>query len=137
MTLFGHKAAACAGAIAKVIAEAGGHSDLLPPNILEEWLEFFAEGIFSVILSTFVTVSKDTSSFGTSDLMVKSLGQALIHIPDEQLFEHSLEANLVVADVDFRSIYPDKLVFLLNHLAPLIVSENRAAQITAYHLLNR
>ena len=58
-------------------------------------------------------------------------------IPDDQLFQHSLEPKFLVQDVDCDGSFPDNLLFLMNHLAPLVTCQQRAIQMTATNLLMR
>ena len=79
---------------------AGSRSNI-PENIFEEWKEFFASGIFSVVLNSFVKLSskgfhnRETHSqqANLERALLNSLGTAVINIPDDQLFEHSLVSN--------------------------------------------
>jgi hypothetical protein len=48
-----------------------------------------------------------------------------------------LPAKFLADDVDCDATFPDKLLFLLNHLAPMLASDQRAIQLTAFHLLFR
>jgi len=125
-------------------------------DVIEEWQNFFAEGIYSVILNTFVAMAthyqNDSKSRGrksmdtNSKIMISQLlvafGQTLKTIPDEQLIEtHTLPAKFNTQDVITCSpdqlALPDKIVFLLNHLSPLLTSSERSIQLTSFHLLNR
>ena len=148
-------------------------------NITEEWQNFFADGIYSVLLNTFVSLasrlkphmvlqlemkgkSKITKQApksivnanlenklhveSSNDILVSqllnSLGSALRAIPDEQLFEsHDLPAKFNTQDIITCSpeqlALPDKIVFLLNHLFPLLPCKERSVQTTTFHLLNR
>ena len=148
-------------------------------NITEEWQNFFADGIYSVLLNTFVKLASRLKSHmvlqleikgktkitkqapksivnaylenklhveSSTDILVSqllnSLGSALRMIPDEQLFEsHDLPAKFNTQDVITCSpeqlALPDKIVFLLNHLFPLLPCKERSVQTTTFHLLNR
>ena len=125
-------------------------------DVIEEWQNFFAEGIYSVILNTFVAMatyfqnhlkSRDGKNMDKisktiiSQLLV-AFGKAIKTIPEEQLIEaHGLPAKFNTQDVITCSpdqlALPDNIVFLLNHLCPLLTSSERSIQITAFHLLIR
>ncbi len=65
-------------------------------------------------------------------------GDALRLIPMDQLIQHSLPARFLASDVDATEpSLPDNLVFLLNHVAPLLEAKSRSVQSTAFHLLQR
>ena len=65
-------------------------------------------------------------------------GQLLTSIPKDLLLEHDLPAKFLATDVDAtEATLPNKLVALLNHLTPFLLSESRSAQITAFSLLER
>ena len=132
--------------LASKVAEilSSGDARNAPENVREEWSEFFAEGIFSVLLSAFVRLSasaksgEPASSSPSSPALLavlRALGPALLHIPDKQLFEHQLEAKYFADDVD--SSLPEPFLFLMNHLCPLLTSVDRPVKATAFHLLSR
>ena len=142
-------------------------------DVIEEWQNFFADGIYSVILNTFVCMAStfqdnmkskagkrfedksvehndegrnmDIINTSTSMLNVQllsALGSTLRTVPDEQLIEsHGLPAKFNTQDVmtctPEQLALPDKIVFLLNHLCPLLSSTERAIQTTAFYLLSR
>ena len=71
----------------------------------------------------------------------------MVCIPDGPLFTHQLKPKFLVEDVDCDANFPEPLLFLLNHLGPLVVEaacdneakvrRGRAAQVAAYKLLYR
>jgi hypothetical protein len=58
-------------------------------------------------------------------------------MPPEQLQSHKLPAKYVTDDLDSSetSSFPENLVFILNHLVPMLSCERRSVQTTAYKLL--
>ena len=132
-------------------------------EITEEWKNFFADGIYSIILNVFVTMASNFQANATSkhekksseklnvyrktnDILISQLliafGSTLRTIPDEQLTEsHGLPAKFNTQDVITCSpeqlALPDNIVFLLNHLCPLLFCSERSIQTTAFHLLNQ
>ena len=71
----------------------------------------------------------------------------MVFIPDGPLFSHQLKPKFLVEDVDCDANFSEPLLFLLNHLGPLVVDaacdhrakerRGRAAQVAAYRLLYR
>ena len=130
--------------------------------VLEEWGDFFAAGIYATVLNAFVSVATHfqleydnagEENQNATDLathfkqllkvqLLRGLGSVLRNIPDNQLFEtHQLPAKYNTDDICTCSAdelaMPDKIVFLLNHLSPLLISPERAIKFTALHLLQR
>jgi hypothetical protein len=119
-------------AVSEILAFSEADS-VVPANVKEEWEEFFSEGIFSALINTFVRMSSRSSSSTAASApapeeeaysrlsVLRSLGPALRFIPDKQLFEHRLEPKYFADDVD--SVLPEKLLFLVNHLCPMVAAE--------------
>lgn len=111
-------------------------------SLLEEWEEFFAAPIYTTLLGLFVDLTIDRVEQPEADHVLEnllcSLGNALRCVPLQQLLDHNLPAKFLASDVDAAEAQlPDNLVFLLNHLAPMVQSRARPVQTTSYHLLKR
>ena len=52
--VFGREVARLAARVAAVLGSPDSSSCTVPENVREEWTEFFSEGIFSILLSSFV-----------------------------------------------------------------------------------
>ena len=71
------------------------------------------------------------------------MGQSLRLIPAEQLLSHKLPAKYIADDLDSAetTTFPENLVFMLNHLVPMLSCgrgtffERRSVQLTAFRLL--
>ncbi len=127
-----------ASAVAELMGEEDGVDAGVPRGTRDEWREFFADGVFSVLFGAFVDLASGASSAASSPAALDALGAALARIPDEQLFDHQLPAKFLVEDVDCDANFPEKLLFLLNHLCPLVAAaEAPAVQRTAFRLLLR
>jgi hypothetical protein len=111
-------------AVSEILAFSEADS-VVPANVKEEWEEFFSEGIFSALINTFVRMSSRSSSSTAASAPAPeeeaSSRPALRFIPDKQLFEHRLEPKYFADDVD--SVLPEKLLFLVNHLCPMVAAE--------------
>eukprot|EP00094_Tigriopus_californicus_P008308 TCALIF_08004-PA protein Name:"Similar to ltn1 E3 ubiquitin-protein ligase listerin (Xenopus tropicalis)" AED:0.24 eAED:0.24 QI:0/1/0.71/1/1/1/7/0/933 len=123
--------------VAEIFAHPGQSGLLVPDHSKEEWAHFFGEGIYSVVFAMFMQMTQDLSGKDRSQHLITRLSEALLQMPDEQLFGHHLEPLFLVDDVDSDGVFPDHLVFLLNHLSPLITSDIRPLQVTSFHLLGR
>ncbi len=110
-----------------------------PASTVSEWAEFFASGIYSVLFAAYVNLAyADDSDYEHRMTTCSNLGLALLQMPDEQLFEHSLPPKFNVDDVDCDANFPEKLLFLLNHLCPLIsAADAPKLQSSAFSLLLR
>ena len=65
-------------------------------------------------------------------------GQVLEFIPMEYLLQNELPAKFFVTDVDaMEGTLPNNLVTILNHLGPMLKSESRSIQLTAFSLLQK
>jgi len=106
----------------------------LPPKLREEWAEFFSEGVFSVLLPVFVTVSSSPDPNNISTYLMKELGSALVHCPAPFLLSVKLNPLYLVQDVDSPQL-PDDITYLYNHIGPLLLSPCRHTQVTAAHIL--
>ncbi|XP_066277345.1 E3 ubiquitin-protein ligase listerin-like isoform X3 [Branchiostoma lanceolatum] len=111
----------------------------LPGNLFTEWNEFFSEGAYSVVLPMFMKLA-DTSKDQLkspplpSRRLLEATCAAVVHVPEDVLQAHPLEARLVAGQ---PSQLPDRLQTLLNHLCPMLLVENRALQLAAFKLLLR
>ena len=132
--MFTREVSLLAGAVASILEK---KDSSVPQSTTDEWKEFFAQGIFSVLLRRFVEVASGIDQEESSSV-ASALGQALDHIPEEQLLDHELEPKFLVEDVDCDANFPEKLLFLLNHLCPLVgTASAEAVQETAFKLLLR
>jgi len=141
-----------------------GSEDSRGKELVEEWNEFFVDGIFGGLLSRTLEICNSNLKPGTLDdgmwmrpsgcgcgqmdvneyittrlngtSLLRSMGPLLKLLPDQHLIEHSLPAKFHPEDVD-ATVLPDKVVFLLNHLCPLIVTHSPQNGAIAYTLLKR
>nr|XP_017518790.2 E3 ubiquitin-protein ligase listerin [Manis javanica] len=107
----------------------------LPINLINEWKEFFSQGIHSMLLPLLVTVtgeSKDTSETSFQNAVLKPMCETLTYIPKNQLLSQKLPAKLVAGQ---KTNLPEYLQTLLNTLAPLLLFRARPVQIAVYHML--
>ena len=109
----------------------------------DEWNEFFLDSIFQVVFTLCVRLAKsvatessqqDVVSLKLTETMVASLCDLLTTVPDQKLLDHTLPALFRAEDVD-ASVLPDQIVFLLNHLSPLLSSSNPVVSRTGFLLL--
>ena len=56
-------------------------------------------------------------------MLLSALGSALHFIPDKELFGHRLEPKYF-ADTDVESSLPENILFLLNHLCPILAPDS-------------
>jgi len=105
----------------------------LPPKLREEWAEFFSEGVFSVLLPVFVTISSSDKN-NISTYLMRELGSALVHCPVPLLLSVKLNPLYLVQDVDSPQL-PDGITYLYNHIGPLLMSSCRHTQVTAAHIM--
>ncbi|XP_041948451.1 E3 ubiquitin-protein ligase listerin [Alosa sapidissima] len=118
-------------------APPSGVVEQLPPELCTEWQEFFSEGINSLLLPLLVKIPEvfrepDDPLFPLA--AVRAVGEALTHIPVQQLLENKLPARLVAGQ---RSNLPDVQQTLLNTLTPLLLFKARPLQLSVYHMLNK
>jgi len=135
-----------AHAMGSLLGPVGHHPALSPPpdsakdwtpphlKLREEWAEFFSEGVFSVLLPVFVTVSASPDPNSIASHLMSELGSALVHCPASLLLSVNLQPLFLVQDVDSSQL-PDSITFLYNHLGPLLLSPCRHTQVTAAHIL--
>ncbi|GFN93637.1 E3 ubiquitin-protein ligase listerin-like [Plakobranchus ocellatus] len=99
-----------------------------------EWSEFFAEGVFSVLLPMFVSLSTSDSKWQREiwSLVQTPLCSAVSLCPEWLVLTHQLPPHLTASDTSSLS---DSLKTLLNHLCPLLMSRERCVEVTAYWLL--
>ena len=108
-------------------------SDSVPQKLRYEWDEFFSEGVYSVLVPAFVSLSSGLQRAPTS--LLKRLASAVSRCPPALLMEAQLPALHLVQDVDIHIPLPDNITFLYNHLTPLLLSPCRHVQVAASLLL--
>ncbi|KAK2159778.1 hypothetical protein LSH36_146g00025 [Paralvinella palmiformis] len=103
-------------------------------NLVTEWLEFFSEGIYSLLLPLFVEVAGGihTTPGPSTNLMLISLSSAVSWCPVPHLRQNSLPVKLIAED---ECHLPESYQTTLNHLCPLLLNPNRSVQLTSYKLL--
>lgn len=115
-------------------------SDLLeklPSQLAGEWVDFFVEGIYNLLLPLPVNI---TEAFKEPDdpafplMVLQSVGVALTFVPVPQLNQNSLPARFIA---DQKTNLPEPLQTLLNTFCPLLLFKARPLQITVYHLLEK
>ncbi|XP_006899467.1 PREDICTED: E3 ubiquitin-protein ligase listerin [Elephantulus edwardii] len=106
----------------------------LPVNLISEWKEFFSQGICSLLLPLFMTITgnKDLSETSFQNAMLKPMCETLSYISKEQLINYKLPAKFVAGQ---KTNLPEHLQTLLNTLVPLLLFRARPVQIAAYHML--
>ncbi|KAM6223493.1 E3 ubiquitin-protein ligase listerin [Rhynchocyon petersi] len=106
----------------------------LPVNLISEWKEFFSQGIHSLLLPLFMTLTgnKDLSETSFQNAMLKPMCETLSYISKEQLLSHELPAKFVAGQ---KTNLPQHLQTLLNTLVPLLLFKARPVQIAVYHML--
>ena len=70
---------------------------------------------------------------------MSAFGSALTFIPDKELFGHSLQPKYF-ADTDVESSLPENILFLLNHLCPMLAPDKMGCptvKMTVSQLLDR
>jgi len=105
------------------------------PNSNKNGKNFFAEGVYSVLVPVYVSVTSSKSGSRPSRSMIKQLCSAVSWCPSSLLLSSQLPALHLVQDVDSSSHLPDNIVFLYNHLGPLLTSPCRHTQASAAMLL--
>ncbi|XP_043927951.1 E3 ubiquitin-protein ligase listerin-like [Protopterus annectens] len=111
--------------------------EMLPPNLMTEWKEFFEEGIHGLLLPLFVNVTdnyRDPCGPGFPASVLTSLGKALVYIPLDKLSNNNLFPMFITGQ---KTHLPDKLQTLLNTIAPLLLFRARPVQVTAFCILNK
>ncbi|XP_053396155.1 E3 ubiquitin-protein ligase listerin-like [Mercenaria mercenaria] len=107
-----------------------------PENLVTEWTEFFSESIFTVTLPLFLKIHnmyKGKPVAGSDQLLLTSVCNAAAQTTKPQLLEHKLPPLLVAGDL---SPLPDNLQCLMNHMCPLLLSNQRCVQMAAFHVLH-
>ncbi|KAM4048334.1 E3 ubiquitin-protein ligase listerin [Anomaloglossus baeobatrachus] len=128
-----NQAAALSAYFQSVTASA---AEELPANLISEWKEFFSEGIHGLLLPMLVKIAEERKAADVSHhtSVLQALGHALCFISKEQLLNHKLPAKFVAGQ---KSSLSDVVQTLLNTLTPLLLYNDRAVQITVYHMLNK
>ena len=103
----------------------------LPSKLKQEWEEFFSEGVYSVLLPMFVSFAGRSKSKSCN----RELSFALLHCPASQVMSIDLPPLHLSEDVDVAASLPDNVVFLYNHLTPLLTSPCYFTQLAAAQLL--
>jgi len=104
-------------------------------KLKDEWEEFFAEGIFTVLVPLYIKVCSGKEELYSCTLLCTSLGEALVHTPLPLLLQSELPPLYLVQDVDAVEI-PDNITFILNHFGPKLSCSCRSFQVTAAHILS-
>jgi len=104
------------------------------PSLRDEWTEFFAEGIFTVLVPLYIKACAGKERLYSCNILSSALGQAIVHCPLQLLLQCELPPLYLVQDVDSSSM-PDNITFIFNHFGPLLVSSCRSSQVTAAHIL--
>ncbi|XP_074644451.1 E3 ubiquitin-protein ligase listerin-like [Tubulanus polymorphus] len=118
-------------AVASLIPNLEGH------DLTTEWNEFFAEGIFSALFPLFTQIMglvDQPSMTLDQEYLLVAMGAALVHCPKSLVLNHQLPPKLMADDA---TSLPIETQTLMNHLCPMLFSNTRAVQFTAYHLLVR
>ncbi|XP_060689478.1 E3 ubiquitin-protein ligase listerin isoform X2 [Hemiscyllium ocellatum] len=108
-----------------------------PPNLINEWNNFFVEGAYGQLLPLFLKIAaecKGTILLPSSMCLLTALGEASALIPLKQLMNHSLPHKFIAGQ---KTNLPDKLQSILNTLAPLLLCKTRPVQITIYLILHK
>ena len=127
-----------AHAFSIISVEGETSSDLSSPGITEkartEWNEFFAEGVFSPLLPMFVSLALPSEKWNTSILILiqAPLSSAVSLCPGWLVLAHQLPPHLTASD---NSSLSDSLKTLLNHLCPLLMSQERCVEVASYLIL--
>nr|XP_014351692.1 PREDICTED: E3 ubiquitin-protein ligase listerin [Latimeria chalumnae] len=114
--------------------EALSLKEQLPENLLSEWQEFFAQGIYSLFLPLLMKSTGECEGPSAPVSVLRALGRALAFIPLDQLMNHNLPPKFVAGQ---KTNLPDRLQTLMNTLAPLLFGRARSVQVTVYHILHR
>ncbi|XP_045140592.1 E3 ubiquitin-protein ligase listerin [Echinops telfairi] len=106
----------------------------LPENLINEWKEFFSQGIHNLLLPLLMTVTESTDSSETSfqNAVLRPMCEALTYMSKDQLLRHKLPERFVAGQ---ETNILEHLQTLLNTLTPLLLHKARPVQIAAYHML--
>ncbi|XP_014677566.1 PREDICTED: E3 ubiquitin-protein ligase listerin-like [Priapulus caudatus] len=107
----------------------------LPADLAVEWREFFAEGVFTLLLPAFLNLA-ESSSGGASvvvALTLQAMSRAAAATPGELVLRHALPPRLLADD---DSGLHDDMQTLLNHCCPLLASPHTCVQRAAFRLLS-
>uniref|UniRef100_A0AAQ6AHX3 E3 ubiquitin-protein ligase listerin n=1 Tax=Amphiprion ocellaris TaxID=80972 RepID=A0AAQ6AHX3_AMPOC len=96
----------------------------LPSELAGEWTDFFIEGIYNLLLPLPVKITDKLS-----EIILQSVGMALIFVPVPQLNQNSLPPRFIA---DQKTNLPEPLQTLLNTFCPLLLFKARPLQITTY-----
>ena len=127
-----------ASAVGRATSVDSSSSDSVPQKLKYEWEEFFAEGVYSVLVPVFVSLATgvlDPSASFSSASVLKQLSAAVTWCPPSLLMEVQVPALHLVQDVDMAKPLPDTTTFLYNHLGPLLLAPCRHVQVAASLLL--
>ena len=69
--------------------------------------------------------------------MIQNLSSAVSLCPEKLLLEANLPPLHFVQDIDLTTNLPENFIFLFNHLAPLLTSENKSIKMSSYELLTK
>ena len=72
-----------------------------------------------------------------SQSMIQNLSSAVSLCPEKLLLEANLPPLHFVQDIDLTTNLPENFIFLFNHLAPLLTSENKSIKMSSYELLTK
>lgn len=115
-------------------------SNGIPESVLTEWSEFFVPSLFPTLLPAFVKLAGNSNAarLARNAPLLEALSDVLGEfMPVELLLEHELEPKFLVEDLDCDGRFEDKVLFLLNHVCPLLLSADRNVQRCAHKLLTR
>ena len=108
----------------------------IPESVMTEWSEFFVPSLFPTLLPAFVKLAGNSNRMNAP--LLHALSRVLSeYIPAELLLEHELDPKFLVEDLDCDGRFEDKVLFLLNHLTPMLLSAGRDVQRAAQKLLRR
>ncbi|KAG5844610.1 hypothetical protein ANANG_G00164320 [Anguilla anguilla] len=118
-------------------AAPAGEADQLPPNLRNEWEEFFVEGMHSLLLPLLVKITEeyrepDDALFPQA--VLGAVGEALQWVPVQLLTQNKLPPKFVAGQ---KTNLPEPLQTLLNTLTPLLLFKARPVQLTAFHVLSK
>ncbi|XP_064208679.1 E3 ubiquitin-protein ligase listerin isoform X1 [Anguilla rostrata] len=118
-------------------APPAGVADQLPPNLRNEWEEFFVEGMHSLLLPLLVKITEeyrepDDALFPQA--VLGAVGEALQWVPVQLLTQNKLPPKFVAGQ---KTNLPEPLQTLLNTLTPLLLFKARPVQLTAFHVLSK
>lgn len=131
----------CAGCVSEVMENLKANPDLqksYPPNLLEDWKEFFSASIYNSLLPIFIEVA---ASYNTTPTVIlygvcRALCIGVCRAGTDELANHTLPALFNADDAEADLKLPDSEQILLNHLAPLLVCSHPPTQYAAYSMLS-